>query len=100
MGCSSIQKDEQPFVFGYSPPTINGMRLGQQHSVAVLFLKGIALDTDSLRKIYIQSAHIVSRYGDKYLPIFERLEEEYNLCRKKDALLTKAQSISIDNEVD
>ena len=76
------------------------MRLGQQHNVAALFLKGIALDTDSLRKIYIQSAHIVSRYGDKYLPIFERLELEYQNSLNKNALLTKAEKIAIDNEVD
>ena len=58
------------------------------------------MDTTQIRQIYIQSAHIVSRYGDKYLPIFERLELEYQNSLNKNALLTKAEKIAIDNEVD
>jgi len=58
------------------------------------------MDTTQIRQIYIQSAHIVTRYGDKYLPIFERLELEYQNSLNKNALLTKAEKIAIDNEVD
>jgi hypothetical protein len=58
------------------------------------------MDTTQIRQIYIQSAHIVSRYGDKYLPIFERLELEYQNSLNKNALLTKAEKIAIDSEVD
>lgn len=58
------------------------------------------MDTPQIRQTYIQSAHIVSRYGDKYLPIFERLEQEYQNSLNKNALLTKADKIAIDNEVD
>ncbi len=58
------------------------------------------MDTEQLRQAYIQSAHIVAKYGDTYLPIFERLETEYKQCVKRDALLTKALDISIANHVD
>ena len=30
-----------------------------------------------LKKAYLQSANIVAIYGERYLPIFERLEKEY-----------------------
>lgn len=58
------------------------------------------MNSKSIKQSYIQAAHIVSRYGDKYLPIFERLELEYQNSLEKNALLTKAEKIAIDNEVD
>jgi hypothetical protein len=33
---------------------------------------------DDLRKAYIQAATIVAKYSDKYLPLFKRLEAEFN----------------------
>lgn len=53
-----------------------------------------------LRKAYIQSAHIISKHGEKYLPIFERVEREYKNAVERDALLTKAKNIAIDNTLD
>ena len=36
------------------------------------------LSLAQIKRAYHQAAKIVARYGDKYLPIFERLEKEYN----------------------
>ena len=76
------------------------MQRGQQHNVAALFLNGLSMKSCDLHKAYIQSAHIISKYGDKYLPIFERIEREYNSAVERDALLTKAKNIAIDNTLD
>ena len=62
--------------------------------------KEMQIDNERLKHAYIQSAHIVSRYGDIYLPIFERLEAEYKKCADRDELLTRAKGISIANKVD
>ena len=34
------------------------------------------LSLAQIKRAYHQAAKIVARYGDKYLPIFERLEKE------------------------
>ena len=54
----------------------------------------------NLRRAYIQSAHIVARYGSHYLPIFERLENEYNQRIKENDSLTKAKKISKSGEIE
>ncbi len=41
---------------------------------------------DTLKNAYIHVEKIVSIYGEKYLPIFERLEEEYREKKQRDAL--------------
>ncbi len=53
-----------------------------------------------LKKAYMQSANIVAIYGERYLPIFERLEKEYENRKQKDDMLTKAISISKSNRID
>lgn len=41
-----------------------------------------------------QIAQIISLHGEKYLPIFERLDNEYNARKAQQALLTKAKEIA------
>ncbi len=48
----------------------------------------------------MQSANIVAVYGERYLPIFERLEKEYKNRKQKNVMLTKAISISKSNQID
>ena len=52
-----------------------------------------------LKKAYLQSANIVAVYGERYLPIFERLEKEYKNRKQKDDILTRAISISKSNHI-
>ena len=52
-----------------------------------------------LKKAYLQSANIVAIYGERYLPIFERLEKEYKNRKQKDDILTRAISISKSNHI-
>lgn len=42
-------------------------------------------------------AEIIAQYGERYLPIFERLENEISLRKKKQELLNRAISISLKN---
>jgi len=53
----------------------------------------------SLRTAYLQAAKIVSIYGDKYLPIFERLEKEYVERNKKRDILQRALNIADENPI-
>jgi len=48
----------------------------------------------------MQSANIVATHGQRYLPIFERLEKEYKSRKQKHDMLTKAISISKSNRID
>ena len=54
---------------------------------------------NQLKQAYLQSANIVAVHGEEYLPIFERLENEYNQRLAKSALLTKAINISKSNDI-
>ena len=47
-----------------------------------------------LKKSYIQAAKIVAVHGDKYLPVFERLEREYKTCKKKRETLRRVLEIA------
>ena len=47
-----------------------------------------------LKKAYIQAANIVSLHGEKYLPIFERLEKEYQERKQRLDALDRAMQIS------
>lgn len=51
------------------------------------------LSLEQIKRAYHQAAKIVARYGDKYLPIFERLEKEYN--ERKDKVKTLKRAIQI-----
>ena len=46
-----------------------------------------------LKKAYIQAAKIVAKYGDKYLPIFKRLEREFK--KRQDDIDTLNRAIKI-----
>ncbi|GAB1256177.1 hypothetical protein NBRC116494_06790 [Aurantivibrio plasticivorans] len=52
------------------------------------------LTESELKNAYIKAAKIISKYGDIYLPIFERLEQEYQSAKKKSELIKKAISIA------
>lgn len=45
-----------------------------------------------------QCANIIALYGEQYLPIFERLENEIALRKEKQALLEKAININSKND--
>lgn len=44
----------------------------------------------NLEEVVVLAARIVARYGDKYLPIFERLETELRNDRAGSALMSRA----------
>ncbi len=48
-----------------------------------------------LKNAYIQSAQIVAKYGDKYLPIFERIENEFNKRKEESATMKRAIDIAL-----
>lgn len=52
------------------------------------------LSLSQIKKAYHQAAKIVARYGDKYLPIFERLENEYQGRKDKIEALKRAIKIA------
>ena len=49
---------------------------------------------EELARARVQIAQIINTYGEKYLPIFERLDNEYNQRKAQQDLLTKARNIS------
>lgn len=51
-----------------------------------------------LMKAYQQAAKIVSIYGETYLPIFERLEKEYNNRIKQADALSRAIELAKNAE--
>lgn len=52
---------------------------------------------DELIRARDKSAEIVVKYGEKYLPIFERMEKEVELKRQKKKLLNKVHEIVTQN---
>ncbi len=54
---------------------------------------------ESLKTAYLQAANIVSIYGEKYLPIFERLEKEYIERNKKRDILQRALKVADENQI-
>jgi len=54
-----------------------------------------------LKKAYLQAAKIVALHGEKYLPIFERLEIEFRERKKQvDALNRAIKVANSDKEID
>ncbi len=51
-----------------------------------------------IKRAYHQAAKIVARYGDKYLPIFERLEKEYKKHADQKKAVDKAKKIAALSE--
>lgn len=49
---------------------------------------------NELNDAIVLAARIVARYGDKYLPIFERLENEVNAARDDSQRLLRAMVIA------
>lgn len=50
-----------------------------------------------LKQAYLQAAKIVARHGDTYLPIFERVETEYQERKKQIDALNRAIMIAESN---
>lgn len=62
---------------------------------------GNEISYKQLKKAYLQAAKIVALHGEKYLPIFERLESEYKTRKKRDDALYRAIKLAnSDKEVD
>ncbi len=55
------------------------------------------ITTEELKKAYLYSAKIVAKYGEVYIPIFERLEAEYKKRVKTKSALQRAISAVEDN---
>lgn len=58
------------------------------------------LTLTEIETAYIQAAKIVDRYGDVYLPIFERLEMERETYIKTEEMLTRAKRIAMTNSIE
>ena len=56
------------------------------------------ISDNDLKKAYLQAAKVVAEHGEKYLPIFERMQEEYQIQQKKSALIKRA--VSLANKAD
>ena len=54
----------------------------------------------NIKNAYIQAAHIVAKYGTKYLPIFERLEQELNERKNQSAVEKRALQIALTSNID
>ena len=52
------------------------------------------LTLDKIQTAYYQSAEIVALYGEVYIPIFERLEKEYNERKEKLETVERAKKIA------
>lgn len=52
------------------------------------------LTIDEIREARDKCALIISKYGEKYLPIFERLDNELEMRERQQILLQKALKIS------
>ena len=52
-----------------------------------------------IKTAYLQAAMIVSIYGDKYLPIFERLEKEFIERKNKRDILQRALKLADKNPI-
>ena len=49
---------------------------------------------EQLRECYAVMAEVITRYGDCYLPIFERIHKELETRKERQALLDKALKLS------
>ncbi|HAA13071.1 MAG TPA: hypothetical protein DCE41_15815 [Cytophagales bacterium] len=53
---------------------------------------------DRVRNAYKISARVVHLYGDRYLPLFERLHKELEAMEKKEVLKKIALKVAEDSE--
>jgi len=51
-------------------------------------------DTD-LKEAYIRAAKILALHGETYLPIFQRLEQEFNKRKEEAEILDRAIEIAL-----
>ena len=58
-----------------------------------------SISDKELKKAYLQAAKVVADHGEKYLPIFERMQEEYQMQQKKSALIKRAVSLANKAEI-
>ncbi len=56
--------------------------------------------TEDIQKAYLKYANIIEKYGDIYLPIFERLENELLKRANAESTLERAIRISTNTQID
>ncbi len=61
--------------------------------------KNLNISSNDIKRAYLQAAQVVSIYGEKYLPIFERIEKEYLKQKQKMATLRRIDEIAVDKNI-
>ena len=59
-----------------------------------LYQDGEPIPIEAWEDALIKAANFVDRWGEAYLPVFERVEQELNQARERLVLLEKARSIA------
>jgi hypothetical protein len=73
----------------------SGSGLKESFSVkAAPMIEDHEVTDEILHDCYAVMAEVVTRYGDTYLPIFERIHKELEARKKRQALLDKALRLS------
>lgn len=49
-----------------------------------------SISESELKRAYLQAAKVVTEHGEKYLPLFERMQEEYESHKQKSELIKQA----------
>lgn len=53
-----------------------------------------------LKSAYLRAAKIVAMHGEKYIPIFRRLEKEYEKRKERNATFQRAVEVAFSVEKD
>ncbi len=60
-------------------------------------LSDIEINETTLKECLCYMAYMVNEHGDTYLPIFERLKEELEILKQREALKNYARKIANEN---
>lgn len=60
-------------------------------------LSDIEINKTTLKECLCYMAYMVNEHGDTYLPIFERLKEELEILKQREALKNYARKIANEN---
>ncbi len=74
-------------------PRINNKR-GAPTSPTNTFKKKTDISYQDIKKAYEIAALVVTKYGEDYLPLFERLQSELEDYQRKQKLVDKAKKIA------
>ena len=58
------------------------------------YLDNRDISSEDLKIAYHQAAKLVAEHGEKYLPIFERLEKEMHNMQNKEAAIKRALEVA------